>query len=133
MFSAALLPILLASQLAQTEIHKCVDEDGNIAFQQTPCPEPVESEPLLPTPPAEVQEEVPVVAAEPVAAAEPMPIAEPVSANQPKPAEVEACKMPLREAIDAIEAEMLRGYSADEADGYKQELRGLTEQMRACE
>ena len=70
MFSAALLPILLASQLAQTEIHKCVDEDGNIAFQQTPCPEPVESEPLLPTPPAEVQEDVPVAAAEPVAAEE---------------------------------------------------------------
>jgi hypothetical protein len=47
--------------------------------------------------------------------------------------EVEACKEPHRDAIDAIEAEMLRGYSAEQGETFKQELRTLTQAMRACE
>ena len=57
----------------------------------------------------------------------------PENADRAAPQDVEACKIPLREAIDAIEAEMLRGYSAEQGEEFKQELRVLTQQMRACE
>ena len=46
--------------------------------------------------------------------------------------EVEACKDPLRDAIDEIEAEMLRGFSPEQGEEYKVKLRTLTEDMRAC-
>ena len=118
--------LLISAPLASSEIHKCVDEDGNVAYQQTPCPEPVESEPLEPVPAAEP--ELPLVTTE-----EPPGEPEPVRAELKKPEDIEACKIPLREAIDEIEAEMLRGYSAERGGEFKQELRVLTEAMRACE
>ena len=118
--------LLISAPLASSEIHKCVDEDGNVAYQQTPCPEPVESEPLEPVPAAD-SESLPVVTEEPSAESEQ------VRAELKRPVDVEACKIPLREAIDEIEAEMLRGYSAERGEEFKQELRVLTESMRACE
>lgn len=55
----------------------------------------------------------------------------PVASNQSRE-EVEACKKPLREAIDKIEAEMLRGFSPQEGEDFKVKLRTLTQEMRAC-
>ena len=46
--------------------------------------------------------------------------------------EIEACKDPLRGAIDAIEAEMLRGFSPQQGEEFKVQLRTLTQEMRAC-
>jgi hypothetical protein len=126
MIWTSLTVLLLSAPLASSDIHKCVDEDGNVAYQQTPCPEPVESEPLEPLPASE-PEPLPVAAEKPPA--EP----ELVRAELKRPEDVEACKIPLREAIDEIEAEMLRGYSAERGEEFKQELRVLTEAMRACE
>ena len=126
MIWTSLTALLLSAPLASSDIHKCVDEDGNVAYQQTPCPEPVESEPLVPVP--ALEEESP-----PATAAEPPADPEPAIAELKKPADVEVCKIPLREAIDEIEAEMLRGYSAERGEEFKQELRVLTEAMRACE
>ena len=107
----SLLVLLSSTSLASSDIHKCVDEDGNVAYQQTPCPAPVESEPMEPEP------------------MEP----EPVNVEPKNPEDVEACKIPLREAIDEIEAEMLRGYPAEKGEEFKQQLRALTQEMRACE
>lgn len=121
------LVLTISGPLAASEIHKCVDEEGNIAFQQTPCPAPVEAEPLEPTPSADV------AAIDEAPPAELSPEVEAIYAERREPADVEACKIPHREAIDAIEADMLRGYSAEQGEKYKAELRGLTEKMRACE
>jgi len=46
--------------------------------------------------------------------------------------EVAQCKKKHRDAIDAIDAEMRRGYSSEQGEVYRQRLRVLTEQLRAC-
>ncbi len=117
---------------AQTEIHRCVDEDGNIAFQDSPCPEsPADAAPGPAT-------DVPVDTVADTAETPPDAEHEDVVSYLPVESdrsieEVEACKEPHRDAIDSIEAEMLRGYSAEQGETYKQELRTLTQAMRACE
>lgn len=117
---------------AQGVIHKCVDEHGNIAFQDSPCPEAAAApQPDTAAAPAEMDkfpapERVQEVEPEDVVSYEPV-----VSTRSVE--EVEACKEPHRDAIDAIEAEMLRGYSAEQGETFKQELRTLTQAMRACE
>lgn len=45
---------------------------------------------------------------------------------------VAQCKKKYRDAIDAIDAEMRRGYSSEQGEAYRQRLRVLTEQLRAC-
>jgi hypothetical protein len=127
-FFCVLAPVVFA----QGVIHKCVDEHGNLAFQDSPCPEP-DAVPVPETAddPA-VMDESPAV--EPAQDVDPQDVVlyEAVESNRSANA-VEACKEPHRDAIDAIEAEMLRGYSADEGETFKQELRTLTQAMRACE
>ena len=46
--------------------------------------------------------------------------------------EVAQCKKKNRDAIDAIDAEMRRGYSSEQGEAYRQRLRVLTQQLRAC-
>ena len=43
-----------------------------------------------------------------------------------------ACKKRYRDAIDAIDAEIGREYSPDEAEQYKQRLLLLTRKLRQC-
>lgn len=44
----------------------------------------------------------------------------------------EQCKQRYRDAIDAIEAEMRRGYTSAQGEVYRERLHGLTQQMRRC-
>lgn len=46
--------------------------------------------------------------------------------------EIAQCKKKNRDAIDAIDAEMRRGYSSEQGEAYRQRLRVLTERLRAC-
>jgi len=46
--------------------------------------------------------------------------------------DVAQCKKKNRDAIDAIDAEMRRGYSSEQGEAYRQRLRVLTERLRAC-
>lgn len=132
MIWTSLLALLLSGPLASSEIHKCVDADGGITYQQTPCPAPVEeTTPLEATPVPELEEDQ--MEPETVVETEAALVVDPGAMEQPDPGDVETCKTPFRDAIDDIEAEMLRGYSAEQGEEFKQELRGLTEQMRACE
>ena len=103
--------------LAQAEIYRCTDADGNAMFSQTPC---VEDK-------AEPVEEDAKVAQDPA-----------VSTVEAKPgrrdkAAVAECKKPYRDEIDEIDAEMQGGYSAEQGEVFKQRLLGLTEQLRRCE
>ena len=109
-----------SSANADTEIYKCVDADGNVAFQQTPCPVVKEEEPEVVEPPEQLEE---------LEEQEELPAA---AANNQTPEEVEVCKDPLRDAIDEIEAEMLRGFSPEQGAEFKVKLRTLTQDMRAC-
>jgi hypothetical protein len=114
-----LLLLVTFSANADTEIHKCVDADGNIAYQQTPCP---------------VEKDKPEVVSVPEQLEEPeeeQPSPPPIASNLTHE-EVEACKDPVRDAIDEVEAEMLRGFSPEEGEAFKVKLRTLTQEMRAC-
>ena len=48
------------------------------------------------------------------------------------PEEVATCKQHYRDAIDEIDAEMRRGYSSEQGEAYRQQLRVLTERLRSC-
>jgi hypothetical protein len=55
------------------------------------------------------------------------------TANTARSSEAVAqCKKKNRDAIDAIDAEMRRGYSSEQGEAYRQRLRVLTEQLRSC-
>jgi hypothetical protein len=113
-----LILLLAFPASADIEIHKCVDADGNVAYQQTPCPV--------------IEEQVDETASpEQGLPSEEQPGQTPVASNRSED-EIEACKDPLRDAIDEIEAEMLRGFSPQQAEAFKAKLRTLTQEMRAC-
>jgi len=123
MTKIALLLMLAIAAPASAEIFKCQDEEGNVAYLDTPCPEAKRQD-------AEPVKQADAAADERVdeaAADDAMPAAEMKSLE-----EIEACKEPLRDSIDAIEGEMLRGYTAEEGEAFKQRLRVLTQKMRAC-
>lgn len=107
--------LLLACTDARAEVFKCTDADGGLTYQQTPCPEPKpENE-------------------EPEAAVETEEQTATVEASEPESPELIAqCKKKHRDAIDAIDAEMRRGYSSEQGEAYKKQLLALTEQLRDC-
>ena len=113
------ISLLLVCSQARAEIYKCTDAEDNLIYQQTPCPKPgpaKEKEPA--TQNIDAREDVVGQVSEPAEA---------------KSAEMVAqCKKKYRDAIDAIDAEIGRGYSASQGEAYRQRLRVLTEQLRAC-
>ena len=113
---------LVFSPLTQADIHRCTDAEGSIVFQQKPCaePKPAQQEKENQAPTAEVEASTEEV----VARTEP---------SEPKSSELVAqCKKKYRDAIDVIDAELRERYTPEQADDYKQRLRVLTEQLRAC-
>jgi hypothetical protein len=112
----SLFLLVAAPANADIDIYKCVDAQGNVAYQQTPCPVVKGKIEVLEEAVKDEVAETPQV---------------PVVSNQTHE-EVETCKKPLRDAIDAIEAEMLRGYSPEQGEEFKVKLRTLTQEMRAC-
>ena len=116
--------LLLACTDARAEVFKCTDEDGGLTYQQTPCPEPKqENDEAEATEETSNANEVEEVADRPAA----VDTAEPTS-----PEALAQCKKKYRDAIDAIDTEMRLSYTPEQAEHYKQQLRGLTEQLRAC-
>ena len=118
------LALFLSVPAAASEIYKCVDKDDNITYQQMPCPEEVEEAEVPETVIAEMEDDE---AAEEVA---PTPVASNAGAaprrGRSRPGDavdpVEACKMPIRNMIDAVEAEMRQGYSPEQGELFKTEL-----------
>ena len=112
---------------AQTEIHKCTDADGGIVYSQLPCA-PKEPEPDVEEQPAE----------NPESRADDYDyeelVAQQVEAGPARSEEeIAACKKRYRDQIDLIDAEIMREYSEEKADDYKQRLLQLTRQLRQCE
>lgn len=58
--------------------------------------------------------------------------AERAAADQRREAQRESCKDRYRDKIDEIDAEMRRGYSSQQGEVYREQLRRLTQQMRKC-
>ena len=128
------------SVAADTEIRRCLLEDGTIAFQETPCPEPAapvdsgsetgesHSENVTPAADDDAFDFVNPFdePANPTTPAEPTP-PEPVSQDRTE------CEKTTRDAIDVIDLEM-RGnaYTKQQGEEYLAELLALTRQLRAC-
>ncbi len=138
--SIAMSAVFCSTAAADPEIHRCPQADGTVAFQATPCAEPV-VEPPSPDEPADKPAaagddffdfvnpydetgEATLVEESPAQVDAPLP--EPVSGNRAE------CEKITRDAIDAIDLEMRRGYSAEDGERYKAELMTLTRQLRAC-
>ena len=141
-FSIGLLSILAAvtDVAADTEIHRCLQDDGTIAFQEMPCTERAvdaddsgesdESDSAGETPDADDQgfdfvnpfdePESPPATSEPE-------LPEPVSRDRAE------CEEMTRNAIDAIDLEMRENpYTKEQGEEYLAQLLALTQQLRAC-
>jgi hypothetical protein len=137
MVRSLLLTLLMTACLsagAEVEIHRCAQEDGTIAFQGTPCPEPAnDSE-------HDAQDEDDATAPaddffdfvnpfdEPEEAPSPSEPALPSPVSQDRA----ECEKTTRTAIDAIDLEMRQGYSKEKGQQFLAELLELTQQLRAC-
>ena len=135
-YLSAVLAILFlpsAAVAAEPEIHRCPQPDGTVAFQETPCPEAADEE---------VQDDEEV---EPPSSADVFwefsnPFDE--TANPLRPQDTTPsgpvsrdraeCEKTTRDAIDAIDLEMRKGYSKEQGERYLAELLELTQQLRAC-
>lgn len=126
---ALILPI--ATLGADTEIYRCPQKDGSVAFQETPCPQLADdsyqqeisaAEPALPED-AFFDFDNPYNGDEP----EPDP-----AAAAPASADQAACIKSTRDAIDKIDDKMREGYSKEEGQAYLAELLELTRRLRAC-
>jgi len=116
--------LLLVCSQVQAEIYKCTDAEDNLIYQQIPCPTPAsetEKVEALLTQDRDNREDTTEHAGKPVE----------VTATK-TPEVVAQCKKQHRDAIDAIDAEMRQSYSPEQGETYRQRLRVLTEQLRAC-
>jgi len=134
------LMLAAASAAADTEIHRCLLDDGTIAFQQKPCPEPAVK--------ADVGSEVgesPGAGETPAADDdvfdfvnpfdEPASLPTPSEPDLPEPVSQDRteCEKLTRDAIDAIDLEMRESpYTKEQGEEYLAELLTLTQQLRAC-
>ena len=129
-----------ASVAADTEIHRCLSDDGTIAFQEMPCSdsaansdnstEAVENGSVSESPAADddVFDFV-----------NPFdePARPPVPSEQTLPEQMSKdraeCEKTTRDAIDAIDLEMRESaYSKEQGQEYLADLLVLTRQLRAC-
>jgi len=79
----------------------------------------------------ELQDELVAATEAPVSASVPTTQQQP-SARERSTEDTATCKQHYRDAIDDIDAEMRRGYSSEQGEAYRQQLRQLTEKLRAC-
>lgn len=130
----ALLILPCLGSAAEPEIYRCTQEDGTVAFQEMPCPDLADQSDANDT-----AGDVPAPAVEDPfdfvnpfdAAAEPSE-APARTDSRPIPGDREACIKDTRDAIDAIDLEMRKGYSKEQGEAYLAELLELTRQLRAC-
>lgn len=135
-----ILMLTATNVAAGTEIHRCSLDDGTVAFQETPCREPVvdtdddsqsgesRSAGDNPTADDDVFDFVNPFdePANPPTPAEPM-LADPVSSERAE------CEKAARDAIDAIDLEMRQNaYTEDQGQEYLAELLRLTQRLRSC-
>lgn len=117
--------LFVGSWAAGTDIYKCTDEEGNVAYLQTPCPE--DKKPDIEAPVAAEIDDV----ADDSEAAEETAASPPIAGGRPFE-EVEACKQPHRDEVDAIFVALGGAYTPEQGEEFKKRLRTLTQQMRAC-
>jgi len=128
------------SVAADTVIHRCLLEDGTIAFQEKPCPEAVVSaDDGRETDESRSDSETPGVDDDAFDFVNPFdnPAGPPTPSEPtlPGPASKDRaeCEKTTRDAIDVIDFEMRENaYTKEQGQDYLAELLSLTRQLRAC-
>ncbi len=124
---------------ADIEIHRCLQEDGTVAFQETPCPEPADSgeDDAVDEPP--IGGDLPEAADSEADFVNPFdqPESEPAPAEPSLPEPVSQdrveCETTTRDAIEALDLEMRQqAETKEQRQEYLSELLLLTKQLRAC-
>ena len=139
-FAMMVLMLAGASAAADTEIHRCLLDDGTIAFQETPCSErPVDTNDGRESDESRSADETP--AADDAVFDfvnpfdEPASLPTPSEPDLPEPVSQDRteCEKLTRDAIDAIDLEMRESpYTKEQGEEYLAELLALTQQLRAC-
>ena len=130
----ALLVLPATSIGAEPEIHRCLQEDGTVAFQEMPCPEPKDTSESdsqgdeADLSPSDDFFDFVNPYDEPEQASVPTETAPPAPLSQDRA----ECEKTTRDAIDAIDLELRKDYSEDASKAYLAELLELTRQLRAC-
>ncbi len=134
-----LLTLVTTSVSAQTEIHRCLQADGTTVFQQMPCPETARNSDSEDKEGGDQRDNEALVPADgyadfvnPFDAAEDDSVAADTESEGPVSQDRAACEKTSRDAIDAIDLEMRKGYSKEQGQRYLSELLVLTKQLRAC-
>lgn len=124
---------------AELEIHRCLQDDGTIAFQETPCPEAESADEAEsdngagdssgsdPSPADDFFDFV-----NPFDEQGDTPLASDTKLPESISQDRALCEKKTRDAIDAIDLEMRKGYSEEQGQQYLAELLVLTQQLRAC-
>ena len=147
--SLLMLALLAGSAAGEPEIYRCPQDDGTVAFQQTPC-SPAAAEPtgttdangpnadgeardraLPDSAGAAAQRPRPESMRESVPPRQPTPAAEP-EPPVPMSADRAECEKSARDAIDAIDAELKASGNTEDDRARLDELLELTRQLRLC-
>jgi hypothetical protein len=134
------LMLAAASVAAETEIHRCLLEDGTTAFQETPCPERA-----VETNDGNESDDGRGAGENPAADDDVFDFENPFDQPESPPATAETnvpeavsqdraeCEKTTRDAIDAIDLEMREtAYTKEQGQEYLAELLTLTQQLRRC-
>lgn len=141
----AFVVLAATSVAADTEIHRCLLDDGTIAFQEMPCPDPVETGNDASQNENSDSSDNRSASETPAAGDDVFdfvnPFDEPANtslsaeAMRPEPASKDRaeCEKTTRDAIDVIDLEMREtAYTKEQGEEYLAELLTLTRQLRAC-
>ena len=134
------LILAAASAAADTEIHRCLLEDGTTAFQETPCPEtPVdtndgnESDDSRGAGEDTAADDDVFDFVNPFDQPEGPPASAETTVPEPVTQDRAECEKTTRDAIDAIDLEMRETqYTKEQGQEYLAELLTLTQQLRRC-
>ena len=117
---------------AEPEIHRCLQEDGTIAFQETPCPEPESAADSDRKSDDSVPADDFFDFVNPFDEPDGSPVTVDVELPEALSQDRARCEKTTRDAIDAIDLKMREGYSKEQGEQYLAELITLTQQLRAC-
>ena len=133
------LMLAAASAAADTEIHRCLQEDGTIAFQEMPCPKQgVDADDVSKSDESRGAGENPASDdafdfVNPFDEPARTPAAAETARPEPPSQDRAECEKTTRDAIDAIDLEMREAaYSKEQGQEYLAELLALTQQLRGC-
>jgi hypothetical protein len=122
--------VMLAAKsiAADTQIHRCLLEDGTFAFQETPCPEPAVHVDIS------SKDDTPAAYDDAFDFVNPFDEPEnPSTLAEPASKDRAVCEKATRDEIDAIDLKMHENaYTKEQGKEYLAELLSLTQQLRAC-